>query len=243
MTVQDGGSATVLSIRGLDAFYGAAQALRDFSVELRGGEVLCLLGRNGAGKTTALKAIMGTVHRPHGRLVLDGRDISGLAPEAVPREGIAHVPQGRRLFSDLTVAENLQIGLNVRPVGRRGLSTALALFPVLAERMSQRAGTLSGGEQTMLSIARAMCLDPKVILLDEPTEGLMPAAIARIREAVAQLRAAGVAVLLVEQRVDAVLPVADRVAFMENGTIRARLDIAEVRADPSVLNRYVGLGG
>lgn len=231
-----------LLIEGVDAFYGASQALRGVSLTLRGGEVLCLLGRNGAGKTTFLRAIMGTVRRPKGRMVLDGRDISALPPEAIPRQGIAHVPQGRRLFADLTVVENLQIGLDVRPQSKATLENALALFPVLAERMGQRAGTLSGGEQTMLSIARAMCIAPGVILLDEPTEGLMPAAIARIRAAILTLKTQGVAVLLVEQRVDAVLSVADHVAFMEHGTVQAVMPVEDVRVDRAFVNRYVGVG-
>ncbi|RWR20442.1 ABC transporter ATP-binding protein [Sinirhodobacter populi] len=233
---------SVMTVEGFDAFYGRSQALRGFSVELRGGEVLCLLGRNGAGKTTALKAIMGTIRRTAGRIVLDGRDLSALPAYEIPRAGIAHVPQGRRLFAELTVAENLEIGLSTRKSSRRALDYALGLFPVLTERMHQRSGTLSGGEQTMLTMARAMCIEPAVILLDEPTEGLMPSAIAGIREAVIRLRDNGVAVLLVEQRVDAVLPVADRVAFMDHGEIKARFTIDEVRNDLSLLHRYVGVG-
>ncbi|WP_172329055.1 ABC transporter ATP-binding protein [Mangrovicoccus sp. HB161399] len=232
---------TKLQVEGLSAFYGQSQALRGLTLELSGGEVLCLLGRNGAGKTTALKAIMGTVPPSSGRLVLDGRELTGLPPQEIPRAGIGYVPQGRRLFTELTVWENLEIGLMTRKTGREALEHALELFPVLRERMQQRSGTLSGGEQTMLAMARAMCLNPSVIMLDEPTEGLMPSAIAGIREAVIRLRSEGVAILLVEQRVDAVLPVADRVAFMDHGEIKAELPIAEVRANPDLLHHYVGI--
>ena len=233
---------SVMTVEGFNAYYGSAQALRDFSIELQAGEILCLLGRNGAGKTTALKAIMGTVRPVSGRLVLNGVDLTGSRPEEIPRAGIGYVPQGRRLFSELTVWENLEIGLMTRGQGREGLDYALELFPVLKDRMKQRSGTLSGGEQTMLSMARAMCVNPTVMMLDEPTEGLMPSAIAGIRDAVTRLRDGGVSVLLVEQRVDAVLSVADRVAFMDHGEIKARFHIDEVRDNKELLHRYVGVG-
>jgi branched-chain amino acid transport system ATP-binding protein len=232
----------MLRIESIDCFYGEVQVLHGLSLAVRAGEVLCLLGRNGAGKTTALKAVMGLVRPRAGRIALDGVDLTTLPAHDVPRQGVAYVPQGRRLFAELTVRENLEIGLMTRGSGKPALERVLAIFPVLAERLSQRAGTLSGGEQQMLALARALCLEPKAILLDEPTEGLMPSMIARIRESVRDLKAAGVAVLLVEQRVDAVLPIADRVAFIETGRLRAVMDVAEVRADPALVHRYVGVG-
>ena len=230
-----------MKVENFNTFYGSSQALRNFSCELKGGEVLCLLGRNGAGKTTALQSIMGTVKPASGKLILDGKDLFGLPAKEIPRHGIGYVPQGRRLFSDLTVAENLEVGLKTRNSDPKALDYALELFPVLRERMDQRSGTMSGGEQTMLAMARAMCIEPKVMLMDEPTEGLMPSAIAGIRDAVVKLRDAGVAILLVEQRVDAVLPVANRVAFMDHGEIKAEFDIEDVRNDPSLLHHYVGV--
>jgi len=233
---------SMMSVKGLDAFYGRSQALRNFTIDLKGGEVLCLLGRNGAGKTTALKTIMGTVRPASGTLTLDGKDLTGLPAKDIPRAGIGYVPQGRRLFTELTVWENLEIGLMTRNTDISALDHALELFPVLKERMHQRSGTLSGGEQTMLAMARAMCINPSVIMLDEPTEGLMPSAIAGIRDAVVKLRDEGVAVLLVEQRVDAVLSIANRVAFMDHGEIKAEFDIEEVRAKPELLHQYVGVG-
>jgi len=232
----------MLKVEGLDAVYGRVQVLHGLSLDVAKGEILCLLGRNGAGKTTALKAIMGLVPPRAGAVMLDGVDISLLPPEDIAREGIGYVPQGRRLFAELTVAENLEIGLMVRDSPRRARDRVLDLFPVLAERLHQRSGTLSGGEQQMLAIGRAMCLEPAVLMLDEPTEGLMPAMIQRIREVVLALRAEGVAVLLVEQRVEAVLPVADRVLFVENGRSRDCVRAAELGADHALLHRYVGVG-
>jgi branched-chain amino acid transport system ATP-binding protein len=234
--------AEALRIEGLASGYGAVRVLQDISLDLRQSEVLCLFGRNGAGKTTLLKTIMGLVPASAGSVVLDGIDLIRLKPHEVPKTGVAYVPQGRRLFADLSVAENIEIGLYARNKGEATREAVLGLFPVLRERLQQRSGTLSGGEQQMLAMARALALEPKVLLLDEPTEGLMPSAIAKIRDTVAGLREHGVAVILVEQRVDAVLPLADRVAFMENGRIMDVLDIARLRADPDLVRRYVGVG-
>lgn len=233
--------AEILTISGLDAFYGEVQALRGLELSLERGEVLCLLGRNGAGKTTALKSIMGLVSVRAGSIVKDGQDLTKLAAHEIPKTGIAYVPQGRRLFAELTVAENLEIGLMARGKGEETRQSVLDLFPVLRDRLSQRSGTLSGGEQQMLAMARALCLEPDVLLLDEPTEGLMPSMIARIRETVAGLRERGVSTILVEQRVDAVLSLADRVAFIENGQNRETVPVETVRADADLLHRYVGV--
>lgn len=234
--------AEALALSGVDAFYGQVQALRGFSLTLARGEVLCLLGRNGAGKTTALKAIMGLVSVRAGTIVKDGQDLTKLPAHDVPRAGVAYVPQGRRLFAEMSVAENLEIGLMARGRGAATRQAVLELFPLLRERMAQRSGTLSGGEQQMLAMARALCLEPDVLLLDEPTEGLMPSMIARIRETVAELRNRGVSTILVEQRVDAVLSLADRVAFIENGQNRETVPVEKVRADPAYVRQYVGVG-
>jgi branched-chain amino acid transport system ATP-binding protein len=232
----------MLRVEGLNCFYGNVQVLRDFTLELNAGEVLCLLGRNGAGKTTLLKAIMGLVRPRSGRVVLDGTELSALPAHEVPRHGIGYCPQGRRLFSELTVEENLQIGLMTRDRGAATLERVLALFPVLRERLRQRAGTLSGGEQQMLATARALCLEPKALLLDEPTEGLMPSAIATILNTVRQLKAQGVATILVEQRVEAALSVADRILFIENGRSCESVAPEILRDDPRLLHHYVGVG-
>jgi branched-chain amino acid transport system ATP-binding protein len=232
----------LLRIERLHASYGSVEVLRDISLELGQSEVLCLLGRNGAGKTTLLKTIMGLVQATSGSVTLQGTELTRLPAHEVPRQGVAYVPQGRRLFAELTVAENIEIGLMTRGKGRETRDAVLDLFPVLRERLAQRSGTLSGGEQQMLAMARALAIEPKVLLLDEPTEGLMPSAIAKIRETVAALRERGVSTLLVEQRVDAVLPVADRVAFVENGRSVKTVGVAELREDPAMVRHYVGVG-
>lgn len=232
----------MLTVESFDTFYGELQVLRNFSVCVAAGEILCLLGRNGAGKTTALKSILGLVPPRSGKLLLDGQDITGLPAEKIPRQGIGYVPQGRRLFKEMTVRENLEVGLMTRKSGPDALKRALAYFPGLAERMHQRAGTLSGGEQSMVAIARALCVEPKVIMLDEPTEGLMPSMIQAIRDVVTKLRSDGVAVLLVEQRIDAVLPVADRIAFMDQGVVQGEYSVEAVRADATLVQKYLGVG-
>lgn len=232
----------MLKVDRINCFYGHVQVLRDFSLDLAPGEVLCLLGRNGAGKTTALKAIMGLVRSRSGSIMLDGTDLSGLPAHEVPKRGVGYTPQGRRLFSDLTVDENLQVGLMTRAKGIETREHVLGLFPLLRERLRQRAGTLSGGEQQMLATARALCLEPRVMLLDEPTEGLMPIMISKILDIVAKLKEAGVATILVEQRVESALHVADRVAFIENGRSAEVVSPDHLRSDPSLLHHYVGVG-
>lgn len=231
-----------LRIAGLDCFYGEVQVLYRLDLVLNKGEVLCLFGRNGAGKTTTLKAIMGLVPPSAGSIKLAGQELTGLPAHEVPKAGVAYVPQGRRLFAEMTVAENIEIGLMARGKGKAVRENVLDLFPLLRQRLRQRSGTLSGGEQQMLAMARALCLEPQVLLLDEPTEGLMPSMIAKIRETVSKLREMEVSTILVEQRVDAVLSVADRVAFIENGRNRETVDVEELRADPSAVRRYVGVG-
>jgi branched-chain amino acid transport system ATP-binding protein len=174
--------------------------------------------------------------------MLGDRDLTKLAAHDVPKAGIAYVPQGRRLFAEMTVAENIEIGLMTRRKGNATRENVLDLFPLLRDRLRQRSGTLSGGEQQMLAMARALCLEPEVLLLDEPTEGLMPSMIAKIRETVAKLRERGVSTILVEQRVDAVLSVADRVSFIENGRNRETVGVKKLREDLAFVQRYVGVG-
>ena len=232
----------MLTLSGVDAFYGNVQVLRGMALDARPGEILCLLGRNGAGKTTTLKTIMGLVRARGGSVTLDGEDLTTLPTHEIPKRGIGYVPQGRRLFAEMTVAENLEIGLMTRGRGRVVRERMLDLFPVLRDRMKQVSGTLSGGEQQMLAMARALCLEPRVLLLDEPTEGLQPSMISLIRDVVVELRGSDTAVILVEQRVDAVLSIADRVVFIENGTPRETVDATILRDDPALVQRYVGIG-
>ena len=228
-------------VAGLDAGYGNVQVLHGLDLAVAGGEVLCLMGRNGAGKSTALKAIMGLVRPASGTVRLDGVRLDGLPAHEVPRHGLGYVPQGRRLFAELTVAENLEIGLMTRDHGASTRERVLGLFPRLRERLGQVSGTLSGGEQQMLAIARALCLQPRVLLLDEPTEGLQPSMIALIRDTILALKATGVATILVEQRVDAALSLADRIAFVVTGRIAETLPAAGLAPDAPAFRAHVGV--
>ncbi len=231
----------MLTVSGLNAGYGKVQVLYDLSLSVQSGEILCLLGRNGAGKTTLLKSIMGIVRADAGQIDLDGLELTALPAWQVPRQGVGYIPQGRRLFTEMTVAENLQIGLMTRRQRPEVLEHVLTMFPRLRERLDQRAETLSGGEQQMLATARALCLKPKLLLLDEPTEGLQPSMIALIRDAVVELKQQNVAIVLVEQRVEAVLEIADRVVFIENGRNALEATSTELKADESLIHKYVGV--
>jgi branched-chain amino acid transport system ATP-binding protein len=230
-----------LELAGLSARYGAVQVLRGVDFVARPREVTCIMGRNGAGKTTLMKTIMGLVRATEGSIRLGGVELQDLPAHQVPLQGLAWVPQGRRLFGPLTVAENLDVGGLARGNRPQVRDHVLTLFPRLRERLAQPANTLSGGEQQMLAIARALCLEPKVLLLDEPTEGLQPSMIALIRDAVLALRAEGVAVVLVEQRVDAVLKMADRVAFMAHGRVEEVVDTASLSPGARQFADFVGV--
>lgn len=231
----------MLELESVSAGYGAVTVLKDVSFTVSPGEVLCLVGRNGAGKTTTLKTIMGLVRASEGSVRFNGDPISTREAHEVPQTGIGYVPQGRRLFSEMTVKDNLEVGLMARNSTRAVLDEVFDYFPVLKDRLNQQAGTLSGGEQQMLAIGRALCLQPSLILLDEPTEGLQPSMIEKIRSVIITLRTQGKAVLLVEQRVDAVLALSDRVCFIENGSSRETVGIDQLKADPTLMSRYVGV--
>lgn len=231
----------MLEVRGLTAGYGPVTVLHGVDFRTEPGQITCVMGRNGVGKSTFLKALMGLLPASGGTILLDSVPLNGLAAHEVPKRGLAYVPQGRRLFGPLTVAENLAVGGLVRGNDPAALSHVLTLFPRLRERLDQTAATLSGGEQQMLAIARALCLKPKVLLLDEPTEGLQPSMIALIQEAVLTLKSEGVAVVLVEQRVDAVLRLADRVTFMVAGRIVEAMPVKDLAADADVFRTYVGV--
>jgi branched-chain amino acid transport system ATP-binding protein len=235
----------MLELEDVHTYYGKSHVLHGVTIQVGRGEVVGLLGRNGVGKSTTLKTIMGLVRLSRGRITFEGRDIGGLAPYRLARMGIAWVPEDRRIFRVLSVTENLRTGLD-----RAGLSEAhrqalldkvYASFPVLRERRHQAGGTLSGGEQQMLAIARAMMLEPKIILLDEPTEGLMPRMVGQIREIIDVLHREGVAILLVEQNVPLTLGAAERVYIMEKGLVRHHARAAELRADDAVIHQYLGV--
>ena len=184
---------------------------------------------------------MGLVPLSHGQILMGTTTLSGLPAHEVPRHGIAYVPQGRRLFPDLSVRENLSMGLLVSGAGDDTLDWVLELFPMLRDRLRQRAGTLSGGQQQMVATARALCAKPKVLLLDEPTEGLQPSLVDTLLDTIARLRGDDVSVLLVEQKVDAALQIAGRVVFLENGSVQEECDPDDLRQDRTKLVRYVGV--
>lgn len=231
----------MLQLKGVSAGYGGITVLHNLSFQARAGQITSVMGRNGVGKSTLLKCIMGLVPAQSGSVTLDSTPLQSLPAHHVPRLGIGYVPQGRRLFGPLTVAENLQIGLLARKKGPETLDYVLELFPRLRQRLSQIAATLSGGEQQMLAIARALCLEPSVLLLDEPTEGLQPSMIGLIREVVLGLRKTGVAVILVEQRVQAVLAMADCIAFMSQGQVAETVACSALEPDSPQFRRYVGV--
>ena len=208
----------MLIVNNLTSYYSNIKILKELSFNLNQGQVLCLLGRNGAGKTTTLKSIMGLVDKTKGSILFNNEKLSGIPAHYIPKKGIGYVPQGRRLFSELTVEENLEIGLLTRKKGNDTKDKVLSMFPRLKERINQISGTLSGGEQQMLALARALCIEPSLLLLDEPTEGLQPSMISLIRNSILELKKQGVSILLVEQRIEAILPVADEVIIIENGS-------------------------
>jgi branched-chain amino acid transport system ATP-binding protein len=231
----------MLQLDNINCYYGAVQVLKDVSFGVAAGEIVGLLGRNGAGKTTTLRTIIGQIKPRYGSVKLNDSELTSLPPHEIPKLGIAYVPQGRRLFAGMSVEENLRMGLLARDSGQDTLDWVLSLFPILTERMRQRAGTLSGGEQQMLATARALCLKPELLLLDEPSEGLMPSVIATLLDTVAGLKAHGVGVLLVEQKVEAALQIADRIVFIENGSVASESTPANLESDPEPLHRYVGV--
>ena len=233
----------MLCLENVRAGYGRVEVLHGVDLALEPGRVLGLLGRNGAGKTTTIRAIMGLVDNLRGSIRIGGTELAGLAPHRIPSHGIAWVPQGRRLFPEMTVEENLRLGALAGSEGEspERLARLLDLFPALGDRLQTQARRLSGGQQQMVAMARALASGPRVLLLDEPTEGLQPSLVDRILEAISELRADGTALLLVEQKVEAALAVADRIAFIENGRIREHATPESLARDPEPLVRYVGV--
>ena len=245
MTANGAAAEPLLKVEGIHTYYGKSHILHGVSLDVGHGEVVGLLGRNGVGKSTTLKAVAGLVHPSRGRVLFEGEPIERLPPYRLARAGIGYVPEDRRIFRLLTVAENLRIGLNRHGVTashkKELLDKAYGYFPVLSERRNQAGGTLSGGEQQMLAIARAMMLEPKIILLDEPTEGLMPRMVSQIREIIDVLYREGVAVLLVEQNVPLTLETSRRIYILEKGEVRHHAPAAELRADSAPIHRYMGV--
>jgi branched-chain amino acid transport system ATP-binding protein len=234
-----------VAVEGIHTYYGKSHILHGVSLEVGPGEVVGLLGRNGVGKSTTLKTVMGLVRPSQGEVRYEGGTITGLAPHRLARLGIGYVPEDRRIFRLLTVMENLRTGLDRTGVDDRRkqalLDKVYQYFPVLADRRNQAGGTLSGGEQQMLAIARAMMLEPKIILLDEPTEGLMPRMVSQIRQIIEALHREGVAILLVEQNVPLTLEACQRIYLMEKGMVRHEATAAALRADAAVIHQYMGV--
>ena len=216
---------TALVVENLSVRYGAVEAVRGLSLEVRPGQIVGLIGPNGAGKSSTLHAIMGSAPITGGDVRLDGKSVVGRRPEQVARRGVALVPEGRRIFGELTVEENLRLGLAGRSSRKNGngLARANELFPVLREFRSRQAGVLSGGQQQQLAIGRALAADPEILLLDEPSLGLAPSIVDIVFEALTQIRDAGVAVLLVEQRAQRTVALADRSHVLANGELRLTL--------------------
>ncbi len=231
----------MLRIEDLHGYYGKSHVLQGVSLDVHAGEVVGLLGRNGVGKTTTLKAILGLVAR-RGKIRFNGQEISESPPHKVPRFGIGYVPQGRHIFPELTVLENLAISLvREKGVPAERLDAVFSHFPVLQERLQQLGGTLSGGEQQMLAVARVLIARPSLILMDEPSEGLSPVIIASVRDRIKAIQSSGVTILLVEQNVRLALDTCQRVYFMEKGLIRREVPTEDLRKDETLVSRYLGV--
>jgi len=235
----------LITVEDLHTFYGKSHILHGVSLTVGKGEVVGLLGRNGVGKSTTLKTIMGLVYPSEGKIQLEGRSIGGMPPHKIAQLGVGYVPEDRRIFKLLTVMENLRTGLDRSGIDevrkQELLDKAFSYFPVLGERRNQAGGTLSGGEQQMLAIARAMMLEPKIILLDEPTEGLMPRMVSQIHNIIDILHREGVAILLVEQNVPLTLEASQRVYIMEKGMVRHQAAASELKVGDAVIQQYLGV--
>jgi branched-chain amino acid transport system ATP-binding protein len=241
----NGKAQPLVSVEDLHTYYGKSHILDGVSLHVGHGEVVGLLGRNGVGKSTTLKTIMGLVDAAAGKIMLEGQSITRTPPHKLAKMGIGYVPEDRRIFRLLTVMENLRVGLDRGGVSegrkRELLDKVFAYFPRLAERRNQAGGTLSGGEQQMLAISRAMMLEPKIILLDEPTEGLMPRMVSQIHEIIDVLHKEGVAILLVEQNVPLTLAASQRVYIMEKGVVRHHAAAADLDVHHAVIKQYLGV--
>ena len=239
----------MLTISNLHAAYGKVEVLHGISLDVPKGKLVTLIGSNGAGKTTTMRAISGMLKPKSGTVTLGGKDVTGLDSHKIARAGLAHSPEGRRVFASMSVTDNLLLGAfprftRARPKGdiKRDLDKALELFPRLKERRDQLAGTLSGGEQQMLAMARAVMLNPEVILLDEPSMGLAPILVEEVFRIIMRLKAEGVTMLLVEQFAAAALNVADYGYVLENGSISVHGPAESLKTDPKVIAAYLGGG-
>ena len=233
---------SVLAVDDIHAAYGISRVLFGISLEVAQGECVCLLGRNGVGKTTTMRAIMGLTPPSAGRVVWKGEDIAGWPPFRIARSGIGFVPEDRRIFADLTVRENLEVASQAanRP-GRWTMAAVFSLFPALSQLAGRQGGFLSGGEQQMLTIGRTLMGNPELLLLDEPSEGLAPLVTENLLEQVGRLKREGLTILLAEQGVDFSLALADRVYVLEKGAVRYSGPAAELRGNPRLRDELLGL--
>ncbi len=233
-----------LALAGIDTFYGDSHVLHEVSFSLRPGRLLGLLGRNGAGKTTCISTIMGFLQPRRGSITLYGAAVAGLPPDVIARKGIRLVPQGRRMFRSLTVRENLIVAAQPRGNDAHhgwSLERVFALFPRLKERHAQVAGSLSGGEQQMLAIARALMGNPRVLLMDEPSEGLAPQLVAEVGRTIAQLKAEGQSIVLVEQNIKLTLDLADDIVIINTGRVVFRGAADAIRLDDAIVSQHLGV--
>ncbi len=235
----------LLEVAGLNTFYGESHALRDFSLTIAEGEIVALLGRNGMGKSTALKSIMGLVKPRSGRVIYRDTDLFGSPPYRVARAGIGYVPEERRIFPNLSVQDNLSMGVKrgapATPAGSKTwtLERIYAHFPFMRERAGQRGRLLSGGEQQMLAIARTLMGNPEVLLVDEPTEGLAPLMVKEVRDVLAEINKAGVSIILVEHNLKVAMSLADRLYLMGKAHVAFTGTVAELNAQPEIRARYL----
>jgi branched-chain amino acid transport system ATP-binding protein len=236
---------SLLEVKELDAHYGAIHALRKVNITVEKGEVVTLIGSNGAGKSTTLRVLSGLLRPSHGTVVYDGQSIAGRAPHEIVGLGLAHSPEGRGIFGTMTVIENLELGAygrDDRTEIRNDLNKMLSRFPILGERAGQSAGTLSGGEQQMLAVARALMARPKLLLLDEPSLGLAPQIVQKIFAIIREINQEGVTILLVEQNAHMALQVAHRGYVLESGEIKMSDDAKKLAASDAVRKAYLGIG-
>jgi branched-chain amino acid transport system ATP-binding protein len=231
----------MLRLSDVHVHIGKLHILQGVSLEVKAGECAALLGRNGVGKTTTLRAIMGLARKSAGKIELGGRDLAQCEPHQIPCQGVGYVPQGRGIFPGLTVRENLCIGLANRRGDPEREEYVFSCFPRLKERLRQFGNTLSGGEQQMLAIARCLMMRPKLIILDEPTEGIMPRLVSQIRREIHRINSTGVSILLVEQNVETALRLCPRVFMMEKGTIVYDGAAQDLKSRPEIVHRYLGL--
>jgi branched-chain amino acid transport system ATP-binding protein len=235
----------MLKAEGISASYGRVRVLKDINMSVERGEIVCLVGANGAGKSTLLKVISGIVPAANGKFLFEGQDITNRKPDFIVKAGLSHVPEGRQIFADLTVRQNLLLGSYVHKLPKQEMTrlfdSVFDLFPILKSRLMQKAGTMSGGEQQMLAIGRGLMSQPKLLLLDEPSLGLAPLMVETILKVIQNLRSTGISILLVEQNVNAALQISDRAYVMETGSIVTHGKARELMENDEIRKSYLGM--